>query len=356
MDKNKSLGDSIKLNLKHKLQVNPSEDNVKDKPVRGSDVPLFWGKGKENLGMEIKTVYNRCMNLLAFKPKVMPKHPLAGSKLEANVIKLIKELKHNKEDYSSAWKKNFKKYKHTLKNTHLDYNDKDPFDDFWMKHELLEQSIEMQEAAADYLQKAEVILAALDETMRSIEHNLKEIAAGNSMTLDDWAQRGENSVVYKLARAQEKVDKILLEEWKPVTKSLGDLHQGIHPSYIGSTNTGQKSITKAYVQFNPNDFDVDGQLKASMLYMALDDLKMSASKGRFFVRQVGEKALEAAVKILGTEPHLIPPEEKKRLKQLENLLIQLMKYVDRVENRITSEIRGVMKDPEDPFDLAIVLE
>ena len=58
------------------------------------------------------------------------------------------------------------------------------------------------------------------------EHNLKDIAAGNSMTLDDWAQRGENSVVYKLARAQEKVDKILLEEWKPVAKSLGDLHQG----------------------------------------------------------------------------------------------------------------------------------
>lgn len=350
----KSIGGSVKLNLKHKLQLNPSEEEVSDKPVRGSDVPLFWGKGKDNLGMEIKTVYNRCMNLLAYKPKNMTNHPLAGSKLEKNVIKLIKELKHNKEAYSGAWKENFNHYKHTLTNTTIDYNDKDPFDDAWMKHELLEKSPEMQEAAAVYLQKAEKVLFDLDETMNNIENNLKDIAAGNSITLDEWVQMGENLVTYKLARAQKKVDEILLAEWKPVEKVLGDLHAGIHPSYIGSTNTGQKSITKAYVQFNPNDFDVDGQLKASMLYMALDNLNVSASKGRFFVRLVTEPAMDAILKREHSTP-TISLEEAARLKQLKKLLIQLFKYVERVEARITTEIRGVMEDPDDPFDLAIVM-
>lgn len=340
--------------LQHRLQLNPSEQELREKPVRGSDVPLFWGKGKDCLGMEIKTVYNRCMNLLVYKPRTLSKNPLAGSELEQSVIELIKQLKHNKEDYSSTWKENFKKYKHTLVGANIAYNDKDPFDDNWMKHELLERSPEMQEAAAIYLQQAEEVLRDLDETMHLIEHALGSYAIANAMTMDDWAQSGENMVMLKLARAQNHVDKILLNAWKLVEPALGELFAGIQPSYIGSTNTGQKSVTKAYVQFNPDDFDVDGQLKAPMLYMALADLGVNASKGRFFVRQVIEPAMNAILVREKATPR-ISSEEEARIAQLKRLLMRLFKYVQTVEKALTTEIRGVMADPNDPFDLAIVM-
>ncbi|MGH1334675.1 MAG: hypothetical protein ACRBFS_01000 [Aureispira sp.] len=354
MDPNRSLKGSIKLNLKHKLDLSPSEEEILGKTVRGSDVPLFWGKGKDNLGIEIRTLYNHCMNLLAFKPKVMNHHPLSGTEEEVNVTKLIKKLKHEKKEYSKVWKDNFNKYKHELTQSKIDYDDTDPFDDKWMKHELLEKSIEMQEAAAEYLQLAEEILKGLDDTYRSMKAQLEEIAAGNSMTLDDWEQMGANQVTYKLARAQTQVDTILEEEWQGVSRFLGELHAGIHPSYIGSTNTGHKSITKAYVQFNPDDFDVDGQLKASLLFMALADLNVPASKGRYFVRLVTEPAIQAILNLEHQVPRISAPEEA-RLKELKKLLMELFKYVERVEARIPDEIRGIMKDDEDPFDLAIVM-
>ncbi len=358
---NRSLGSSIKKGLKHTQELDPSEDQVLKKEERGSDVPLFLGKGKDSLGMDIKKVYNRCMSLLAYQPK--GDDPLENKKgekevkytrkkLEDWVVKLIKTLKHEKEAYSSTWKKYFPKYEHHLKKKHVAYDDKDPFDDTWIKHELLEKSIEMQAAAAVYLQEAEIILGQFDEILKYLEEELEEAAKSQSLTLDEWAQKGQEHVLEELKRAQKQVDAILLEEWKAVGKYLVGEFKGLQPSYIGSTNTGQKSITKAYVQFNPNDFDVDGQLVSSELYALLGSLGLPASKGRFFVRQVTKQALKEIA--LQMQHDKTNKESIQQLTQLQNVLMALAEYVERVEKRIPDEVRGVMKDDTDPFDLAIV--
>jgi hypothetical protein len=368
-----SLGEMIKQNIakNHRKNIDPTEEEVLGKPVRGSDVPLFWGKGKESLGVEIKNAYNYIMNIFAYTPRGTWSHPLQKTTYKQETIDLLVDLKKEKKSYSDVWKANFSKYQHTGVGATINYDETDPFDDSWMKHELLEHSMEMQAAAAAYLQKAEEILDKLLKIQEKMIFELQGACIALSITMEEWVEEGKKLVEEQLVYFQGIVDKILVQEWIEVKPFLGQLHKDIFPTYIGSTNTGQKSITKAYIQFNPEDFDVDGQLKAPMLYMALDDLGMKASKGRFFVRKLIKDDVIGKINAeLVAYPNAVIDDEVEsqgeintngqyegdRLRELEQLLLALDNYVRRVEIRLVDEVEGIEKDYDDEFDLAIVMD
>lgn len=351
MEIRKSLGSSIKLNLQHKLQLNPSEEEVSQKPVRGSDVPLFKVKGRASLGMQIKTIYNKCMNLSAHRPSSGT--PVDESlikildKQEGLAIKQMKHLKKKKKDYSQAWKDNFSKYKY--KET-VAYNDEDPFDDTWMNHPILEKSEEMQVAGEKYLDVAEQVATALTKVFDDIAAALETLLITHESSLEEWAEGGETQVKDKLKEIQKQVDVILASEWGPIKPYLIGEFKGITPSYIGSTNTGQKSITKAYIQFNPKDYDVDGQLISTDLYVALAQFGAKVSKERIFVRA----AAKSTIKLIEVKlSEKISPEETSYLTNFKSLLTALDGYVDRIETKLL-KLEGVHEDPSDCFDLAIV--
>jgi len=351
MDLKKSLGGSIKLNLKHKLQLNPSEEEVSDKPVRGSDVPLFKVKGRASLGMQIKTIYNKCMNLSAYRPSsgTPVDETLAEelNKQEKLAIKQMKHLKKKKKDYSQAWKDNFSKY--SYKKT-VAYDDEDPFDDTWMTHPILEASEEMQVAGERYLDVAEEVAIALTKVFDDISEALETLLITHESTLDEWAKGGEAQVKNQLKEIQKQVDVILASEWGPVKPYLIGDFDGITPSYIGSTNTGQKSITKAYIQFNPKDYDVDGQLISTDLYVALAQFGAKVSKERIFVRV----AAKSTIKLIETKlEEDLTTEETDYLTNFKSLMTALDGYVNRVEPRLLT-LDGVHEDLDDCFDLAIV--
>jgi hypothetical protein len=351
MEVKKSLGGSIKLNLKHKLQLNPSEKEVSDKPVRGSDVPLFKVKGRASLGMQIKTIYNKCMNLSAHRPSSgTPVDETLIKKLdkqEGLAIKQMKHLKKKKKDYSQAWKDNFSKYKY--KKT-VAYNDEDPFDDTWMNHPILEESEEMQVAGEKYLDVAEEVAIALTKVFDDIAAALETLLITHESSLDDWAKGGEAQVKNQLTEIQKQVDVILASEWGPIKPYLVGEFKGITPSYIGSTNTGQKSITKAYIQFNPKDYDVDGQLISTDLYVALAQFGAKVSKERIFVRVAAQPTIVLIEKKLKEE---LEEEEIIYLTNFKDLLTALDEYVARVEAKLIT-LDGIQEDLSDCFDLAIV--
>jgi hypothetical protein len=351
MEKRKSLGSSIKLNLKHKLQLNPSEEEVSSKPVRGSDVPLFKVKGRASLGMQIKTIYNKCMNLSAYRPSSgTPVDDTLAQELttqEDLAIAQMKHLKKKKKDYSQAWKDNFSKY--SYKKT-VAYDDEDPFDDTWMTHPILEQSEEMQVAGEEYLDVAEEVATALTKVFDDISEALETLLITHESSLEDWEKGGEAQVKNQLKEIQKQVDVILAAEWGPVMPYLLGDFAGITPSYIGSTNTGQKSITKAYIQFNPKDYDVDGQLISTDLYVALAQFGAEVSKQRIFVRA----AAKPTAKLIETKlEEDLSPEEEDYLNNFKSLLTALDGYVNRVEPKLL-QLDGVHEDPSDCFDLAIV--
>lgn len=355
MDKNKSLGGSIKLNLKHKLQLNPNEQDIKDKPVRGSDVPLFKTGGRNSIGMQIKTVYNRCMNLSAYRPPngtpVDKDLEAIMNTLEGDAIKLMKKLKKKKKDYSQAWKDNFDKYAHVLANNKgINYDDEDPFDDAWMNHPILELSEEMQEAGEVYLDEAEKVAAGLTGIVDKIEKALEPLLEDHNSSLDFWAKKGEAQVKSQLKEIQKQVDGILSSEWNNIRPYLKGEFEGAQPSYIGSTHTGQKSITKAHIQFNPKDYDVDGQLISTGLYVALAKFGATVSKERIFVRVAAKPTIDL-IKVKLTE--VLTQEEIGYLTNFKSLLTALDEYVERVEKKLI-QLPGVHEDLDDCFDLAIV--
>lgn len=360
--------------IEHKrVNVNPSGDELEgiQAMMRGNDAPLFWAKKmKDGLGMEVKNVYNRCMSLLYYRPdalKTQDKYEtLRGrlDELEEETIKHLKDVKHLKEDYSKVWKKNFSKYPHPDKGYSVEYDDKDPFDDTWMQHEILRTSMEIQEAAAIYMQAVEKILAQLrDEVQPEIEKLLEGYIEQESatITLDEWAKLSERELTGELERIQGEVDKILMKHWAGVASAmLGTAYAGTTPSYIGSTFTGKKSVTKAYIQFNPKDYDVDGQMVNTTFYTYLAQWaetapKTPASKNRYFVRLTAQPIIDKLADAL-VDTSEYEDEEITHMTKLKDTLEALLVYVDAVEKDLVTNMDGVQPDPNDEFDLAMVRE
>lgn len=355
MDNNRNLGSSIKLNLKHKLQINPNEKDLEGKIVRGSDVPFFKALDKKNIGMQVKQAYNDCMNLSGYRPTDPMSDELVAilTVFEDEAVKIMKNLKKKKKDYSRVWKDNFDKYRHIWDNKNdqtLDYDDEDPFDDEWMNHPILETSPEMHEAGETYLAIAESACISLNDLILEIKTALQPVMDERNTTFTSWAKNGGEQVRNHLRKIQGEVDKILASEWSRIQPFLNGEFEGIAPSYIGSTNTGQKAITKAYIQFNPKDYDVDGQLISTSLYVALAKFNATASKERIFVRPSVAPVLLKIHEELKNNPD---EEELRYLTNFEGLLNELLLYVDKVEAKLI-QLPGVHEDPEDRFDLAIV--
>ena len=352
--------------LAHHPRINPTENQLQgliDEGLRGNDAPLFWGHGKDSLGMEVKTVYNKCMSLLYYRPDSMDGQDAIFRKLDAleeKTIKCIKFVKKLKEDYSDTWKQNFEKYKHHEVEDGVavgdgkfkKYNDKDPFDMSWMNHPLLTASKEMQEAAAKYMQDVEVALLQFQYILDAIVDILTPFMLTEGLDSDQWAEAGEGAIDEKLKAIQKQVDIILVVQWnthvKTAMDALGTSFKAL-PSYIGSTHSGKKSVTKAFVQFNPKDYDVDGQLVSTQLYNVLATLGLSASKQRYFVRVVVDEAITKVGEV--TDPTFGDETFKNNLIAY---FRALKKYVDETEKVLVKEMEGVIADPDDPFDLAIV--
>lgn len=364
--------------IEHKrVNINPTGDELEGIPMRGNDAPLFWTeKMKDGLGIEVQEVYNRCMSLLYYRPVPLKTKDEYASlrgeldKLEEKTIELIKKVKKLKEAYSQTWKDNFHKYPHLKTKLSEKYDDKDPFDDTWMAHDNLRESIEMQEAAAIYMQAVEIILVKFDVTLQKIEKCLKTYITQESatITLDEWLDLSSREIATELEQViQPAVDKILSTNWGPVASAMtGASFAGAKPSYIGSTMTGKKSVTKGYVQFNPKDYDVDGQMVSSDFYTEIAQWaeiapRTPATKNRYFVRLAAQPIIDKIESVLVEDSKKDSSEqfsdtEKTHMNRLVATLKALIKYVDVVEKALVSTMDGVIADPADPFDLAIVRE
>ncbi len=356
MNKRSSIGGSLYINFNHRQELNPSETRVLRKPVRGSDVPLF--PGRDSLGFKIKTEYNRCLNLAAYRPDTAPvitaEDLVEVKKNEDQAIFLMKALKKKKKDYSQVWKDNFGLYAYNGNNLRKEYDEQDPTSYDWSEHPLLKDSAPMRAAAQKYLQTAEEIYRSLQEVRRALIEILRTYILNHNMVTQQWIDRGRNIVKIRLEVAQAHVDTILTREWDRIVEPhLGPMTDDVAPSYIGSTHTGQKSVTKAYIQFNPDDFDVDGQLVAPYIYKSLAALRLPASKNRFFVRVLLELGTISLLdeKMVGLDPQSVPYLEFAELKEV---LQALGSYVTVVERKLIKDVQGIHKDDEDPFDLAIV--
>ncbi|MFK7798052.1 MAG: hypothetical protein AB8E82_11410 [Aureispira sp.] len=342
------------LNKKHGLDLNPDKKAISAKPTRDSDVPLFSPMDHQGIGMEIKTTYNRCINLLTFKPDKLEEHPFAGTTLEKDLVQLIKDLKEEKKNYSSIWKKDFDKF--AVKNkVKVKYNESLPFSEEWMHHVKLQKSPAMEIAALKYFAVAKEILKKMLAIKETVTKGLAEASKALSLSLDQWEEDGKKDVESQLKGIQKDVDIILATEWanhvRPLIKDQFTRYKDVKPSYIGSTNTGQKSITKAYIQFYPGKFDVDGQIISKVLYHDLATLGLSASKNRFFVAEVFKgvkKAWDNSMNGKGPATQ----EKAKEMTGIVELVYALQKFNPIVYGRLCNEVDGI--DKNDEFDIAIV--
>jgi len=382
-----------RVDLNHQQNLNPNKKQVTGKPVRPSDVPLFKGIDVDNLGLQLKKFYNICMNLSTYRSTEHPLEEGLETTLEEAATAAadsMKKLKKKKKAYSNVWKETFSTYQYptgpapeeqeedasivevTAYEEEIEYNDTDPYDNRWMSHPLLEQSEEMRLAAEAYFVEAKKTLKKLKRTARTIKRALKPFLSERNIKLRTWHNEGLEQNKTRLATIQGDVDKILFKHWKKVKRYLKKEFKGIIPSYIGSTHTGHKSITKAYIQFNPNDYDVDGQLVSTALYVAITHFRQIASKERLFVREVAESVSTVIEVILSEggytrakfEPDTtnenmveefkrIGAQEKTYLTNLKNLMDQLLVYVEAVNDDLI-KLPGIEDDKDDPFDLAIV--
>lgn len=351
------------LNKKHKRKISLTEDDIKEKLAlaRDSDIPLFSELDKGKLGVQVKNTYNYCMRLLFHRPieELIKKNIIKKEdedkvnkefqKLQNEVVDTLGKLKKKKKGFSDVWKKAFKTY------TKKDYDDTDPYDKSWMKNEEVKKSKEMTKAVDDYLKEAAKSLDKLLKLKKDVEEFITSF--DKEVDLKAWAEEGKKGVVEALGECQELVDQVIQKTWSPHKQKIAKRYASQFITYIGSTNTGQKSITKAYVQFNPYDFDVDGQMIADELYKELANLGLKASKERFFVRKIIEE--QKAIDKIELKVSQLKEENPnvKLLKELETFLTELYAFVKEVEDKITDEktgIPGIQKDPKDLFDLAIV--
>lgn len=368
-----SINRNYQLNLQHTQMLNPTLAALADKPVRGSDVPLFHrDKDGEALGARLKKTYNDCINLItyafAYAPIQDEYSTVILEELEERAIQQMKILKKKKKDYSNIWKNNFKKYQHHLvipkgatteeeveRQRKISYDETDPYDGKWMNHELLEHSEEMEKAARDYFRTAKEVLEVLIYTLKTTQRVVEELCGENDFDRMITAGRIQNEKHLKVI--QNQVDAILSEEWGKIEKYFTGVFEGIQPSYIGSTHTGQKSITKAYIQFNPRDYDVDGQLVSTELYLAISHFYQTVSKGRFFVREAADQVIKGIAITLNGKGHYnkreFSEEAKTYLKTLRDIMNALRKYVNNVERKLI-KLPGIQEDPNDKFDLAII--
>lgn len=342
------------LDKKHRLDLNPDKKAISTKPTRDSDVPLFSPMDHQGIGMEIKTTYNRSINLLTFTPKGLDLHPLAKTSLEEDLVHLMKDLKKEKKNYSDIWKKDFDKF--AVKNKgKVKYNEELPFSEEWMHHVKLQKSPAMEIAALKYFAVAKEILKKMLTIKETITKGLAEASKELSLSLDQWEEDGRKDVESQLKGIQKQVDSILATEWanyvRPLIKDEYTRYKDVKPSYIGSTNTGQKSITKAYIQFYPGKFDVDGQIISKVLYHDLAALKLPASKNRFFVAEVVKK-VEKAWQDSMDDKGPTTPENAKDMTGIVELVKALEKYNPIVYKRLCNEVDGI--DKNDEFDIAIV--
>ena len=104
----------------------------------------------------------------------------------------------------------------------------------------------------------------------------------------------------------------------PASK-IGDL------DYIGSLAKGYKGPPKQHVRFNPEKFDVDANLEApSLAQYAREHDRQTPDRGRIFARKT-----------------TIEP---------------LIKFADEAHKALVENVPGYDDDPNDPFDVAIVVE
>lgn len=363
----KSLGNSIVKNVKrnslisvmdnlenkHKDEVEISEELIKErlKYARDSDVPLFSDLDIMGLGMEIKNAYNRCISILTFEPEGIGQHSLNVDTLINEARELMDNLKKAKEDYSGTWKRNYKKVKRDSIETAISYDEKTAINYKWQKHPALKNSEAMEKAAGRYFKVAKTILEKLQEMQVMIEKELGGVATKINLTLDKWEELGRWQVKVKLKKIQAEVDLILAEEWKtyvrPLIKESYPRYKDIKPTYIGSTNTGHKAITKAHIQFYPGKFDVDGQIISNELFEDLADLELPASKNRFFVSQVYEDVEKNLNRLKKTNAKVAA-----RMDGIVELLHHLYMYTQAVYPRLCNEVEGI--DTKDEFDIAII--